>query len=145
VAVERSSALRIYADFNGLVAGVVDPARIAVVLDTFGSLLDLSNAGVVLRSGLALVAFDESDEQEDLEGHGTAQYDYKRAWWVVEFDERGVRHVPAGPRTATNEFRCVKCHSLIEGAAYNTVWRSGLGCSVCGTSAAAAIAPPPAT
>ena len=72
----RSAPQRISADFNGLVSGVVNPARIAVVLDTYGSLRDLSNAGVVLSPGLALVAFDESDDDEDLEGHGTAQHDY---------------------------------------------------------------------
>ncbi len=140
----RSAPQRISADFNGLVSGVVNPARIAVVLDTYGSLRDLSNAGVVLSPGLALVAFDESDDDEDLEGHGTAQHDYKRAWWVVEFDEQGVRYVPAGPRSVTREFRCVKCQSLLVGAAYNTAWRAGVGCGVCGTSAVAAIAPPPA-
>jgi hypothetical protein len=36
---------RIYADFNGLVRGPRNPDRTAVVLDTFGSLRDLSNAG----------------------------------------------------------------------------------------------------
>jgi hypothetical protein len=140
--VETIPPARIYADFNGLVGGVVDPSHTAVVLDTFGSLRDLSTAGIVLRPGLPLVAFDESDEHQDLEGHGTAQYDYKRAWWVVEFDEQGVRYVPASPRDVPAEFRCVKCHSLLEGAAYNTVWRTDFVCSGCGTSAVAAIAPP---
>lgn len=142
---DRVSPVRIYADFNGLVGGVVNPSRTAVVLDTFGSLRDLSNAGVVLVPGLAVIAFDESDENEDLEGHGTAQYDYKREWWVVEFDEQGVRDVPAGPRGAASEFHCVKCRTLLEGASYNTVWREDCRCNSCGTSARAAIAPPPAT
>ena len=77
------TAARIYADFNGLVRGVRNPDRIAVVLDTFGSLRDLSNAGLVLKEGLPLIAFDESDEKEDLEGHGTAQYDTDRAYCLV--------------------------------------------------------------
>jgi len=64
VAMESPSQVRIYADFNGLVDGVVNPKRTAVVLDTFGSLRDLSNAGIVLSVGLPLVAFDESDESD---------------------------------------------------------------------------------
>lgn len=39
--------LRVYADFNGLVAGPRHPGRTAVVLDTFGSLREL---GIVGRS-----------------------------------------------------------------------------------------------
>ena len=78
---------RIYADFNGLVRGVKNSDRTAVVLDTFGSLRDLANASLILREGLPLVAFDWSDDDEDLEGHGTAQYDHANGWWVVEFDE----------------------------------------------------------
>jgi hypothetical protein len=108
------SALRIYADFNGLVRGCLDPGRTAVVLDTFGSLRDLSNAGVVLRPGLPLIAVDASDENEDLEGHGTAQYDPLNRWWVVEFDELGVRYVPAGDRTAVRRFLCVRCRGDLQ-------------------------------
>lgn len=50
------TTLRICADFNRLVAGPRDPARTAVVLDTFGARRDLSNAGVVLHEGLPLIA-----------------------------------------------------------------------------------------
>ena len=85
---EISTQVRIYADFNGLVGGVVDPTRTAVVLDTFGSIRDLSNAGAVLSVGLPLVAYDESDETEDLEGHGTAQYDHKRRWWSLSLTNK---------------------------------------------------------
>ena len=90
---------RINADFNGLVSGPRNPERTAVVLDTFGSLRDLSNAGVVLREDLPLIAVDWSDDHEDLEGHETAQYDREKKRWVVEFDEVGVRYVPAGDRS----------------------------------------------
>ena len=79
------AVLRIYADFNGLVGGCRLSDRTAVVLDTFGSVRDLANAGVVLRPELPLIAVDASDEREDLEGHGTAQYDVANRWWVVEF------------------------------------------------------------
>jgi hypothetical protein len=63
---------RIYADFNGLVKSPRNSGRTAVVLDTFRSLRDLCNAGLILSEGLPLIAVDWSDENEDLEGHGTA-------------------------------------------------------------------------
>lgn len=134
--------IRIYADFNGLVRGVINPERTAVVLDTFGSIRDLSNAGVVLSPGLPLVAYDESDESEDLEGHGTAQYDPKRRWWVVEFDELGVRYVPRVGQVSAAVFHCVRCRLPVAGVTCNTLGDPGLCCKSCGTSAMAAINPP---
>ena len=132
------SVTRIYADFNGLVRGPVNPNRIAVVLDTFGSVRDLANAGLVLRESLMLVAVDWSDDEEDLEGHGTAHYDYAQKWWVIEFDELGVRYVPAGDRTPVNEFLCVQCRLPLPQEAFqpDTI------CSSCGTSVLASIEPP---
>jgi hypothetical protein len=69
----------------------------------------IANAGIILSEGLPLIAVDWSDDEQDLEGHGTAQYDFVYKWWVVEFDEIGVRYVPAGDRTPVREFRCVGC------------------------------------
>jgi len=80
-----------------------------VVLDNYGSLRDLCNAGVVLREGLPLIAVDCSDESEDLEGHGTAQSDSENRWWVVEFDQASVRYVPANERKEQSIFQCVRC------------------------------------
>ena len=100
---------RIYADFNGLVAGIRDPARTAVVLDTVGTACDLANAGIVLHDGCELVAYDWSDEEEDLEGHGTAHFDPVRRRWIAELDEQGVRYVPKRDRTPVTAFRCVAC------------------------------------
>jgi hypothetical protein len=130
---------RIYADFNGLVPGIKNPERVAVVLDTFGSLRDLSNAGLVLSEGLPLIAVDASDDLEDLEGHGTAQYDPDRKWWVIEFDELGVRYVSAYDRSPVNEFLCVKCRQPFPD---DKAHSSGTSCSLCGTSVLAAYAPP---
>jgi hypothetical protein len=90
---------RISADFNGLVNGPRNPERTAVVLDTFGSLRDLSNAGLVLKVGLPLIAVDWSDDVEDLEGHGTAQYDRDRAW-CLSGDVMGCSPICAANRTA---------------------------------------------
>ena len=134
--------VRIYADFNGLVGGILHPERAAVVLDTFGSVRDLANAGIVLAAGLPLIAYDESDENEDLEGHGTAQYDPTRGWWVLEFDELGVRYVPAGDRASCNEFLCVRCRQAIPELSSYTGFRAEARCPNCGTSVLASVAPP---
>ena len=57
---------RICADFNGLVPGLVNPEREAVVMDTAGTIRDLANAGIILEEGMPLIAWDGSDEVEDL-------------------------------------------------------------------------------
>lgn len=131
---------RIYADFNGLVCGVKNRDRTGVALDTFGSIRDLADAGLVLREGMPLVAFDESDEVEDLEGHGTAQFDHVRGRWIVEFDELGVRYVPAGARNRASAFRCVKCGVDFPGNLAQ--FRIDAACPCCGADMALPIAPP---
>jgi hypothetical protein len=133
---------RIYADFNGLVSGVKNKDRTAVVLDTVGSLQDLSNAGVILREGQPLVAFDWSDDEEDFEGHGTVQYDWQRGWWVVEFDEQCVRYVPAGDRKPVDEFLCVHCRLPFPEPSLLTAGQADAQCPSCGTSSRAPYAPP---
>ncbi|WP_266157982.1 hypothetical protein [Dyella silvatica] len=137
-------ATRIYADFNGLVDGPRNPQRLAVVLDTWGSLRDLANAGLILREGLPLIAVDWSDDEEDLEGHGTAQYDHDAQWWVIEFDELGVRYVPAGDRSLVNEFLCVQCRLPIRGLSSSAICKPGQPCPYCGTSVLGPFMPPPA-
>jgi hypothetical protein len=136
------SILKIYADFNGLVDGCANPTRTGVVLDTFGSLRDLCNAGVALHVGLPLIAVDESDDVEDLQGHGTAQFDSTRRWWIVEFDEIGVRYVPAGERRSEKTFLCICCRQdlqpLIDA---KTLLLTG-ACPSCRTPLLAALAPP---
>jgi hypothetical protein len=103
------------------------------VLDTYGSLRDLANAGVVLSIGLPLVAVDSSDEFEDLEGHGTAQYDELNQWWVVEFDESGVRYVPTQHRPEVTQFLCVKCRTELPNSPQATFSPSA-SCGTCGAS-----------
>jgi hypothetical protein len=137
-----AAAPRIHADFNGLVRGPVG-GRVSVVLDTFGSARDLSNAGIVLEEGLELVAYDESDDIEDLEIHGTARYDRFRRWWVVESDERGVMYVPAVDRSRIDPgFHCVQCAHALDGL--DAFLRAG-ACPQCGTPAQASIAAPRST
>lgn len=137
------TSTRIYADFNGIVNSPCNPERRAVVLDTFGSLRDLSNAGLVLSEGLPLVVVDWSDETEDLEGHGTAEYDRGRARWVVELDELGIRYVPAGNRSPVLMFCCVSCRQLLPIATPSDAFDPTASCAACGTSVVAAYAPPP--
>ena len=134
--------LRIYADFNGLVRGPRNPERTAVVLDTFGSLRDLANAGVTLQEGLSLIAVDYSDEFEDLEGHGTAQYDRGNQRWVIEFDSEGVRDVPAGDRTPVSDFLCVTCRAPLGGAYPSGGFDAESSCRECGTPVLAPFNPP---
>ena len=95
--------LRIYADFNGLRISPRNHARYAVALDTFGSLPDLSNAGIRLTEEMPLVIFDWSDENEDLEGHCTVYYDWQRQCWWAELDEQGVLDVPRDERKPVKE------------------------------------------
>ena len=103
--------LRIYADFNGLRISPRNHERYAVALDTFGSLLDLSNAGIRLTEEMPLVIFDWSDENEDLEGHCTVYYDWQRQFWWAELDEQGVLDVPRDERKPVTEFLCLGCRS----------------------------------
>ena len=134
--------LRIYADFNGCVTSPRDPNRKAVVLDTMGSLKDLCNAGVILREGLPLIGSDWSEENEDIEVHGLAQYDVEQKWWIIEFDDIGFRDVPAGNRTLISEFRCVSCQSDLTNQIKAKGLQLGDVCQHCGTPVHAPIAPP---
>lgn len=134
--------IRIYADFNGIVRGPCNPHRQAVVLDTFGSLRDLANAGQILWEGLPIIAVDWSDEAEDLEGHGTAQFDRVNERWVVEFDEAGVRYVPAGARVPVQVYRCVSCGNSLPIFTPDEAFDSTASCASCGTGVLAAYAPP---
>lgn len=136
---------RIYADFNGLVEAR-EPGRIAVVLDTFGSARDLANAGVALEEGMPLITWDASDDDEDLEGHGTAHYDAARRRWVVELDVDGVRYVPKGERSSATTFRCIACRqsaaSLDRPNAAIVSHVDEPCCPSCGASLLLTIAPP---
>jgi hypothetical protein len=97
---------------------------------------------LILSEGLPLIAVDASDENEDLEGHGTAQYDPDRKWWVLEFDECGVRYVPAGDRAPVKEFLCVKCRRPLPDMRPDKAFSPGASCQSCGTSLLAPYAPP---
>lgn len=114
-----------------------------VALDTFGTLRDLSNAGVVLQEGLVLQIYDWSDEHEDLEADAVARFDNERKIWFAVIDKKGYRYVTASARDQNNHFLCVSCRRDIGANAY--VLRSGLAlenCPACGCPLSHALAPP---
>jgi hypothetical protein len=77
---------RIYADFNGLGNPDRTEGRLAVALDTLGTLRDLTNARLRLTEGLRLTVYDWSDDEEHLEAEATARYDPDDGLWWAELD-----------------------------------------------------------
>lgn len=100
---------RIYADFNGIVGSFRTEGRSAVVLDTFGTLRELSNARILLKDGFQMMVYDWSDDEEDLEADVTTFFDPSRKQWIGEFDEKGLRYVQKKNRDESIEFHCWSC------------------------------------
>ena len=94
----RMSLPRIYAVFNDIGPSPRRPDRTAVALDANGTFKALARAGITLHDWLALTIWDASDETEDLEADTTVYFDANDRIWYAEFDEVGLRYVPAGPR-----------------------------------------------
>lgn len=140
--------LRIYADFNGLYKAA-DGKSLVIELDTFGTLRDLSNAGVRLEDGFALTVSDWSDGEEDLEADVTARYNADRDCWMGVLDSSGYRYVPKRDRTPDHRFLCLGCRrDLQHGLAAHPADASGLrseACPTCGTPTTAALAAPRST
>ncbi len=134
--------IKIYADFNGLVFNPETRRAEGVVLDTFGSLRDLSNAGVVLREGLPLICIDASDEKEDLEAEGIAEFNCENGWWILKFNEDWIKDVPAGDRTPINEFLCVSCRKDLGPEIKSKKLSTTDICPSCNTPIMAAVAKP---
>ena len=141
-----SRALRphIYADFNGCMESPRDSTRSIVPLDTWGTLRDLSNAGIKLQEGLKLVIHMDSDESQDVEADAIAYFDRGRNWWYAELESE-IRDVPAYDRSVT-QFLCLGCRSdlgpeaLVPGSPIRRRYEQ---CPSCGQSIQSAIAPPP--
>ena len=138
------STARIYADFNGF--ETYEDGHHAVALDTFGSLRDLTNAGLRLSDGLSLTIFDWSDEEEDLEAAATARYDRERSVWLAEFTAESFFYTPKKDRSPDDRFLCLTCR--VDLATRSDAWRARMPlvevCPHCGASTASAIAPPAA-
>jgi hypothetical protein len=121
-----------------------DAARSIVPLDTWGSLRDLSNAGIKLHEGLKLVIHMDSDEVEDIEADAVTYFDRERNWWYAELESE-IRDVPAYERSVT-QFLCLGCRSDLgpEALAPGTAVRKRYEqCPSCGQPVQAAIATPP--
>lgn len=97
---------RTYADFNGLGKPY---GRLAVALDTAGTVRDLSNTGLRLAEGIVLTVYDWSDEDEDLEAEATARYDPDDRLWWAELGPDGDAYVPKRDRAVDSRFLCLGC------------------------------------
>ncbi len=133
---------RIYADFNGIQPSRRNPFRLAVPLDTFGSLRDLANLGIQLKSELTFTIYDYSDDEEDLEGYATVYWDPPSRTWIAELDERGYQYVPKHPRSQSQDFLCISCRIPL----HEVIRQQGLSatsiCPNCHTRIHTPIAPP---
>ena len=135
----------IYADFNGLVRITESTPRYAVALDTYGTLRDLSNAGIRLAEGVELLVWDESDESEDLEGEAIARFDPVSGIWWADFKPDGYRYVPSRDRPEISFFLCLACRQeMIVGTGAGGWIPTSQHCRHCGAPVTAAIAPPAA-
>jgi hypothetical protein len=131
---------RIYADFNGRQQSPRDATRTAVPLDTFGSLRELSNAGVRLFEGMPLVIYMDSDVNEDLEADAVAYYAHRNGIWFAElFDDR-IRYVPRPEEKNAEQFLCVECRLPVPAGKHGRPEVSV--CPRCGTPVLTAINPP---
>jgi len=134
--------IRIYADFNGLQASRRNPSHLAVPLDTFGSLRDLANLGIRLSPELPLTIYDESDQEEDLEGYATVYWDPVSQTWIAELDARGVQYVPRRSRDENQSFLCVNCRTTLQQIIRQQGMNAASTCPQCGTRIHIPIAPP---
>lgn len=137
---------RIYADFNGLRHPDCTEGRLAVALDTLGTLRELTNAGLRLAPGLRLTVYDWSDDEEDLEAEATACYDPDGGVWWAELGPGGYEYVPKRDRTQSTHFLCLCCrYDLASDPAAWREWHPRVkACPSCGTAVTAAIASPAA-
>ena len=133
---------RIYADYNGLQASSRNLSKLAVALDTFGTLRVLSNARVRLQDGVQLVIFDYSDDEEDLENTVTVYWEEARNRWLAKFLEEDVVYIPKRDRTENNEFLCLKCRLPLQGHIEKNETNENSACPRCGEKIFAAIKPP---
>ena len=134
--------LRIYGDFHRIFSSPHNLDREGISLDRYGSLRDLSNAGVRLKEEMELIVFDWSDEDEDIEVRCKVYYDWQRKFWLAEFDEQGIVYVPKSERKTETEFLCLSCRNNLEDFFSKHGRNLETKCPTCGTLIIAAIAPP---
>jgi len=103
---------RIYADFNGYYHGKPTDW---VELDTFGTLVDLHHFQVRLVEGLEIIAWDQSDDDEDMEVEGICQYHsaLQRPRWCVHFPHGSLLYIPRRNEPLSRPFVCFQCRRQI--------------------------------
>ena len=133
---------RIYADYNGLQRSPRNLSRKAIALDTFGTLRELSNAGIRLQDDIELVIYDYSDDEEDLENHVSVYWDKAGSVWRAEIIDDEIQYIPKKDRTQSTEFLCLKCRTPLQ----DYIGKNGMDvssvCQNCGEKIVAAIEPP---
>ena len=133
---------RIYADYNGWQGSPRNPSRKAIALDTFGTLRELSNAGIRLQDDVELVIYDYSDEEEDLENHVLVYWDTTRSVWLAEIIDDEVQYIPKRDRVQITEFLCLKCRAPLQDYINKNGMNASSVCQNCGEKITAAIEPP---
>lgn len=133
---------RIYADYNGWQRSSRNPSRKAIALDTFGTLRELSNAGIRLQDDIELVIYDYSDDEEDLENHVSVYWDRTRRVWLAEIIDNDIQYIPKKDRTPITEFLCLKCRTPLQDYINKNGMDASSVCQNCGGKIAAAIEPP---
>lgn len=99
---------RLYPDFNGYRRGT---ATHPVELDTFGTLVDLHYFKIRLTDGLEIMAWDQSDDEEDMEVIGQCRYHSSagRSGWCVHFPPDSLVYVPRRADSVHHPFVCFQC------------------------------------
>lgn len=133
---------RIYADYNGIQISPRNISRRAVPLDTFGSLKELSNAGIRLQNEMKLVIYDYSDEVEDLESNVVIYWDTRRKVWLAEIIDEEIIYISKRDRQVVTEFLCLKCRSQIQDYIAKHGMNNSTVCPYCGEKIISAIEPP---
>lgn len=133
---------RIYADYNGIQISPRNISRRAVPLDTFGSLKELSNAGIHLQNEMKLVIYDYSDEVEDLESNVVIYWDTRRKVWLAEIIDEEIIYISKRDRQVVTEFLCLKCRSQIQDYIAKHGMNNSTVCPYCGEKIISAIEPP---
>ena len=135
----RTSPPRVYADFNGCYKG---DSYDLVELDVFGTLADLHYQQIALTEGLELMAWDESDDDEDLEAVGTCHFhQIGRPHWCLHFPSGSLSYVPRRNQLAP-PLLCFRCrHQIAEPSQHPEVQN----CPSCGLSLHFPWQPPPNT
>jgi hypothetical protein len=133
----------IYADFHGLHPSARVPGLSAIMVDTYGSLRDLTNQQAQLKENMPLIIFMDSDFDEDIEADAVAYYDRNLGMWMAEIDYDKIRDVPL--HTAIwNErrFLCFSCHQDLEPYFAQHGRNAETRCPHCSTSIMTAVAAP---